>query len=148
MSYVESVLGKDEKVFYAAEVSLIPYLLKLFIGAVLFFSGLVYLSISSLFGVLVFTGLIIFAAPFITKYSTELVITNKRIIAKFGFIRRHTIELNLSKIESIRVQQGITARIFNYGDLEIVGTGGTREPIPGIVNPLMFRRKFDEILSL
>jgi len=31
--------------------------------------------------------------------------------------------------------------------LEIVGTGGTREPILYISEPLMFRRKYDEILN-
>ena len=79
--------------------------------------------------------------------TTELAITNRRIIAKFGFLRRDTIEINLSKIESIRVEQSIFGRMLNYGSLVIIGTGGSREPIPEIVDPLEFRRRYDEILN-
>jgi uncharacterized membrane protein YdbT with pleckstrin-like domain len=92
-------------------------------------------------------GLIIFVSPIIAKETTELVITNRRIVAKFGLISRYTIEINLSKIESISVSQSILGRFLNYGDLQIVGTGGTREPISFINEPLAFRRKVDEILN-
>ena len=44
-----------------------------------------------------------FLVAIIRRNSTELVVTNRRIIAKFGFISRRTVEMNLSKIESVRV---------------------------------------------
>jgi len=53
----------------------------------------------------------------------------------------------LPKVESISVSQSILGRMLDYGNLQIVGTGGTKEPIPCISQPLMFRRKFDEILN-
>jgi uncharacterized membrane protein YdbT with pleckstrin-like domain len=37
--------------------------------------------------------------------TTEFAVTNQRIIAKRGFIRRHTLEILLSKIESVAVNQ-------------------------------------------
>ena len=73
-------------------------------------------------------------------YSTELAITNKRVIAKFGFIRRNTVELKLDRIEGLRVNQGIFGRIFNYGSVIVSGTGVTQTPIPAIDRPLDFRR--------
>ena len=85
--------------------------------------------------------------PIIASLTTELVITNRRVIAKFGLIRRNTIELNLSKIESIRVEQSILGRLLNYGTVFLIGTGGSKEPIPRISHPLEFRRRYDEILS-
>lgn len=142
MSYVNAVLGKDETVYYTAEVSLLSYL-PLFIAGVL----LILISIQNGLGLLFLFGLLAIIVPFINKKTTELVITSRRIIAKVGLIRRHTIEINLNKIESIKVSQGILGRMLNYGELEIVGTGGTKEPIPNIDNPLIFRRKFDEILN-
>lgn len=45
--------------------------------------------------------LTLFLAPCIAKYSDEFVITNKRVIIKTGLIARHTLELNLTKIESV-----------------------------------------------
>jgi uncharacterized membrane protein YdbT with pleckstrin-like domain len=92
-------------------------------------------------------GLFVLIGPIIAKETTELVITNRRIIAKFGLISRYTIEINLPKVESISVSQSILGRMLDYGNLQIVGTGGTKEPILYISQPLMFRRKFDEILN-
>ena len=77
---------------------------------------------------------------FITKVSTELAITTKRVIAKVGFIRRSTIELNHSKVESITVDQSILGRILDFGTLVINGTGGGKTPIPTVDSPLEFRR--------
>ena len=159
MSYVSSVLGRDEAVQYEANVSLLPFLLDLIFGVVLFVGGIISLGMTLkgklgaipletvLGGGLILWGLFVLVKPIIIKETTELVITNRRIIAKVGLISRHTIEINLSKVESISVSQSILGRLLNYGDLEIVGTGGTREPILYISEPLMFRRKYDEILN-
>ncbi|MBV8063394.1 MAG: PH domain-containing protein [Nevskia sp.] len=76
---------------------------------------------------------------FIHAWSTELVVTSVRIIAKHGLISRRTTEMMHKKIESLSVQQSILGRILNYGTLVIHGTGGGREAIPNIARPLEFR---------
>lgn len=80
-----------------------------------------------------------FIQAWVYSYSTELAVTDKRVIAKFGFIRRQTIELKHSKVESLQVNQGILGRIFNFGSIKIIGSGGTTAPIPYIKDPLTFR---------
>lgn len=159
MSYVDSVLGKDESVEYEAVVSILPFFPRFILGLIfiagglfVFFNPIGHKILNFEIGkilpfALAILGLIIFSSPIIAKETTELVITNRRIIAKFGLISRYTIEINLSKIESISVSQSILGRFLNYGDLQIVGTGGTREPISFINEPLAFRRKVDEILN-
>ena len=87
----------------------------------------------------------LFIAPLIDKLIDEFAITNKRVIIKTGLISRRTIELNLSKIESVNVDQSILGRILGYGSLQIVGTGGTKEIFPNIQRPLTFRKKFQEL---
>ena len=127
-SYVESALTKGEQVVYQGKVSiwsLVPLLLL----------GLIFLAFYGL-------GLLFWAAAAIRYFTTELAITNKRVIAKFGFISRSTIEINLQKIESIQVHQGILGRIFNFGSIVVSGAGNPQAPIPGISNPLQFRRAF------
>ena len=89
--------------------------------------------------------LTLFIAPLIDKYSDEFAITNRRVIIKTGLISRKTFEMNLSKIESVNVDQGILGRILGYGTISIVGTGGTREIFPNILNPIVFRKKFQEL---
>jgi uncharacterized membrane protein YdbT with pleckstrin-like domain len=89
-------------------------------------------------------GIVFLILAYLKYISTELAITNKRVIAKFGFISRRTVEINLGKIESIQVQQGILGRIFNYGSLVVSGAGNPQAPVPGISDPMTFRRAFTE----
>lgn len=77
----------------------------------------------------------------VAKTSTELAVTDRRVIAKFGLIRRNTIELNHAKVEGLQVKQSILGRVFGYGTLTITGTGGGQTPIPKIAAPLVFRRQ-------
>ena len=121
-SYIEGNLTKGEQVVYQGKVSiwsLLPLLLL----------GLIFLSFFGL-------GLLFWAAAGVKYFTTELAITNKRVIAKFGLISRSTIEINLQKIESIQVNQGFFGRIFNYGSIVVSGAGNPQAPIPGISNPL------------
>jgi len=75
-----------------------------------------------------------------TRVATELVVTTKRVFAKHGLVKRESIELNHSKVESFIVTQGIFGRLFGYGTIAVNGTGGVRTPIRRIESPLEFRR--------
>src|SRR5690606_12796622 len=88
-SYVDQVLTKDERVVHVGHISLWSLSGHIILGALLLF----------VFGL----GLIVWASAFIKYKTTELAITNKRVIAKFGFISRRTIEINLNKVESLQV---------------------------------------------
>jgi len=126
-SYIESTLISGEKIIAEARLSLWSMWLEIVLGVVLlpFVVGLFFLI-----------------RVYLRYISTELAFTNKRVIAKFGFIRRNTIELHISKVESIQVEQGIWGRIFNFGTLIISGAGNPQAPIPGISDPMSFRRAF------
>jgi uncharacterized membrane protein YdbT with pleckstrin-like domain len=87
----------------------------------------------------------LFLAPVIDRWQSEFVITNRRIIIKTGFISRKTVEMNLSKIESVNVDQSVVGRILRYGSITIIGTGGTRETFHNISKPIEFRKAFQEL---
>ena len=76
----------------------------------------------SLVGVVV--GGVLIAIAAIHVLTTELALTNRRIIAKSGLIRRNTIELKTNRVESLGVNQGILGRIFNFGSIVVKGVGG------------------------
>ncbi|WP_312840409.1 PH domain-containing protein [Delftia tsuruhatensis] len=129
-SYVESTLIDNEKVIYEAKISIWSLMPSILLGLfLLMFYGL---------------GLIVWLFAFIRYKTTELAFTNKRVIAKFGFISRRTVELNLAKVESLQVSQGILGRMFDFGTLVISGAGNPQAPIPGISRPMTFRRSFME----
>jgi len=75
----------------------------------------------------------------VTVKTSELVITDRRVLIKVGFIQRRTFEMFISKIESVAVFQSMLGRLFNYGTVEIRGTGGSSESFPTIADPLKFR---------
>jgi hypothetical protein len=83
------------------------------------------------------TGILVSAA--VTVRTSELVITDRRVLIKVGFIQRHTFEMFISKIESVGVFQSMLGRLFNYGTVEIRGTGGSAESFATIAAPLPFR---------
>jgi uncharacterized membrane protein YdbT with pleckstrin-like domain len=71
--------------------------------------------------------------------STEIAVTDRRVIYKHGLISRRTIEMNVSKIETVDVIQGPLARLLGYGDVIIRGTGGTFEPLRKVAGPIPLR---------
>jgi uncharacterized membrane protein YdbT with pleckstrin-like domain len=86
-------------------------------------------------------GLLLAISPAIRYTSSEFAVTDKRVLAKHGFIQRDSIETLLSKVEAIGVDQGIVGRLLGYGSINITGTGGTEELFPQISRPLEFRRQ-------
>ena len=67
---------------------------------------------------------------------------------KLGTIRRRAIEMLLSKVEEIGVDQGVIGRVLGYGTVVIVGTGGSKEGFMLIADPLGFRRQVQEQIEL
>ena len=129
MSYIDESLVPGENVIHSARVSWWSQF------------PLVLLGIVTL---VVVVGLVFLAIAWVRVRSTELAITNRRVIAKFGFIKRHTVEINLDKVEALKVEQGLWGRFLNFGTIFISGAGTSVAPIANIADPLVFRRKFME----
>lgn len=115
MGYVESNLMRDEQVVHRAGLHWI-----------------VFVSLRSM--------LTLFILPIIDRWTSEFAVTNRRVIIKVGLIARRTVEVNLAKVESVIVDQGVIGRILGYGTIFVVGTGGTRERFEAIADPLGFRQ--------
>jgi uncharacterized membrane protein YdbT with pleckstrin-like domain len=127
-SYISQNLIDGEQVIYQARLSMWSQF-------VLIMAGIILLPA---FG----AGLLLLLWAWIVCKTTELAITNKRIIFKSGIIQRTTMELRLDKIESIKVDQGIMGRLLNFGSITIAGTGGDKTPLKSIVEPLQFQKYF------
>jgi membrane protein YdbS with pleckstrin-like domain len=75
----------------------------------------------------------------IVRWTTEIAVTNRRVILKTGLIRRDTNEMQMDKVESVKVDQSILGRILDYGDVTILGTGAGLEPLYRIAAPIALR---------
>lgn len=154
MNYVQKVLQPNEQVIYRAAIHWVVYLRSIILFVLgcatlgwFFFqpqpSGQTFFS-----GTIVGVGYVLLAASgyaflvaLIERSCTELVITNLRVIAKLGFIRRRTWEINASKVEGVEVEQSILGRVLDYGMVTVKGTGGGIAPIRNIDDPVAFRAK-------
>lgn len=91
---------------------------------------------AAIFGLVWLFGL---ASAWGRRATTEIVVTDRRIIFKEGFIRRRTLEMNMNKVETVDVIQSIWGRIFNFGTVTIRGVGSSYEPLTRVANPLALR---------
>ena len=80
-----------------------------------------------------------FVPAWIRRWTTEIAVTDRRVILKRGLIRRHTVEMNMTKIESVDVDQTLAGRLFDYGNVTIRGTGSSFETLRMIDAPLKLR---------
>ena len=156
MSYVENNLIPGETILYRTKLHWIVLFWPVLVGSLL---GLI--SVALFFGAVASrTGssqshsvaagagaffLVVAAAiiglGILRRNPTEIAVTNKRVLIKTGFLSRRTIELLLSKIESIGVDESPSGRILGFGTVIVRGTGGTPESFDRIAHPLEFRRQ-------
>jgi len=137
MGYVVNNLLPEEEVIYWAKLHLIIFLMPALVAIL----GLAAFAVNGILAaLLLLVAFILGMDRYIRRVTSEFAITNKRVLIKTGLIRRHTLELLLSRVETIGVQQGIAGRICNYGTIIVTGTGGTKELFPGIAKPLEFRK--------
>lgn len=148
MSYVRHVLQPGETVVQESRLHWLIYwraILFLIIAAILALLSLLPTDATAAEAILaaaalaLLVALISAIAAAIRRATTELAVTNHRIIYKSGLFSRHTIEMNRAKVESVDVDQSLLGRIFGYGTVQVRGTGGSLEPLRGIENPLSLR---------
>ena len=90
-------------------------------------------------------GFLLIPMGYLIIESKEAGVTNKRLIAKSGLIRRDTVEIPIKKVSSLQVKQGIIGRMLGYGTLIISDVGAAHAPIRYIREPLKFRQRFFEV---
>ena len=145
MRYIERVLQPGEAVIHASKIHWIIYIpgVVVVLAAVVFFvvalghpGQLLWLA---LFATCVGLGFFMLFLAWFKRWTTEIDVTDRRIVYKRGFIWRHTVEMNTDKVESVDVDQSILGRLLDYGDIIIRGTGTGLEPLRNIEAPLAFR---------
>ena len=141
-SYIEENLARDEKIIIKAQVTWLSQFWYLLFGGLF-----VLLALPSKSFLFFLIGVIFIAIAVVHVITTELALTNRRIIAKSGLIRRNTIELKVNRVESLGVDQGVLGRILNFGSIVVKGVGGSNAPIPYIARPMEFRQQVINFLD-
>lgn len=166
MSYVERNLVPGETLVYHTRHHWIVLLVPLTIGLLLDLIGAA-LLVSAIFdrdtnglnvgsysispeamaitgGILLFAGGMVLVYGILKRNATEMAVTNQRVLIKTGMGGRKTVDLMLSRVESIGVEETAFGRMIGYGNVVVRGMGGTPETFEMIAHPQDFRRNVQQ----
>jgi membrane protein YdbS with pleckstrin-like domain len=154
MSYAEKNLAPGETIVYRARYHWIYYrttvvllILAAVFGVSWWFAGnrLEDGTTSSIFGNLGFLFLVAAVLHFLVRRvrasADEYVVTNRRVIRKYGFVAREVEQALLDRVQDITLRQGVTARLLGYGTVVLETASETgRLTFPDIARPEEFRK--------
>ena len=77
--------------------------------------------------------------------TTEYLVTNKRVLEKYGWISTYSDDMPLAKIENITVNYSFWGKIFNFGDVCIQGTNRNNVSFTCIENAEEIKRQINNL---
>jgi uncharacterized membrane protein YdbT with pleckstrin-like domain len=159
MSYVQKHLIDGETIIYETRLHWIVLIGPVVLGLLFALTGVGLLVLSGrttadqtgahqgliVLGAAFFAVALIFIVRgILVRNATEMTVTNKRVFVKVGMAARRTIELLLSRVESIGVEESVMGRMLGFGTVIVHGTGGTPEVFNMIAHPLEFRTQVQQ----
>lgn len=136
MSYVDQQLIKGEQILYRARLHW-----KVFIPAVIF--ALIDLAMHFVFVL----AAVVAVLSYLSYSTSELALTNRRVVGKVGVVRRASVDNLLTKVEGVSVDQGILGRMLGYGTVVVRGTGAGHAGLPAIAQPDQFSRRVQQQIA-
>lgn len=109
MSYVEKNLLPGEAIHVRGKVSWWTAFWPIVIGVVL--------------GIFTVIGFVVMVPAIVRILTTEIAITNQRVIFKTGFISRKVLIRQYNRIGSFEMNQTVSGRLLRFGDLKLSGAG-------------------------
>ena len=85
---------------------------------------------------------------YVHHVANELVLTNKWVMVKTGFIHQNTTEVSLADVKGLQIDQSLMGRLCNFGSLTFAGAGMVHARVTGVADPSQFRRVFLEALEM
>jgi uncharacterized membrane protein YdbT with pleckstrin-like domain len=147
MSYVNAVLQPGERVRAVGRLHWVIFARAILLAAI----GFAVLALRREFApqtrsvadvagwIVLAIALLAFLAAWFRRSITELAVTNRRVIYKRGFLRRHTVEMNMDKVETVDVDQSVAGRLLGFGSIRVLGTGRGIENLKRVASPLQLR---------
>ena len=139
MAYIDRHLTPKEKILYRGQIHWIvfmcPVLLTLF--------WLIFLRQAGWWVIL----LPVWLYYFCQYVCAEVVVTNRRLVAKYGMIAVKSASMDLTGIEGVRNDVSILGRILGYGTLMACGKGGKNIGIADLADPEKFQNALYEAME-
>jgi uncharacterized membrane protein YdbT with pleckstrin-like domain len=146
MAYYKKVIQPGENVKYVGELHWMIYKEAIILSFFIVFAGIVGTAtldqtgeLPLIFPISLVLSVLPFMPPWLRRATTEIVVTDKRIIRKVGWIARRTEEMNMTKVETVDVRQGVVGRMLGFGTVLIIGVGSSWEPLVCVTSPVELR---------
>lgn len=93
---------------------------------------------------LMVTGAVFGAYNYIRAAILLAVLTNKRVMARYGILMVDVVDIHFDKIESVELERMLPGYILGYSNLVLMGTGNRMVVIPYLANGPALRRAYNE----
>ena len=140
---IADILVKGEDVVLQAEVH---WAIFWYSGAVFIFALLVGTFIVQQLGYLLMaTAAAMALHAWLKKEILMLVLTNKRVLVRYGILQVDVVDMRFSKIESVELERMLPGYLLGYANVVIMGTGNRYIVIPFVKNAIGFRRAYNKL---
>ena len=148
MGYVSSHLSNGEQVMHKARVHWIDFISVIMYDIYyLIWCGAASYQVNQTGkgeGVVIFMIILLIIGNIWVYFSRyhflEMVVTNKRIVFKRGFLAVKTEEQMIKDLEGVEIEQTAWGRILNYANLYFISTGHSAIEFPLVANPIKIKQ--------
>ncbi|MEO0982038.1 MAG: PH domain-containing protein [Pseudomonadota bacterium] len=117
MSYIDKRLSDSEEVVHRGRFH--------WFNLVVTWAALIFLGIF-------LVGIFLFIVRMIRRATTEMAVTNRRVVMKTGLFNVKVDSLTLEAIESVQEEQGLLGRVLGYGRVSVCGKGDLHIDYPAM----------------
>ncbi len=114
-------------------------------AAVFIIAGLVAVLLALELGIFLAVVAVLMAVyAIIKKEILMLVVTNKRLLVRYGMLQVDVVDIHFDKIESVELERMLPGYIMGYSNVVVMGTGNRYMVIPYVANGVQIRRAYNE----
>lgn len=153
MSYTVRTLSKGEEIKVVAKLHWMNYAIAAFLFLVAIICSVfcfrlyqassynnLMAFICGFAAVSVFFGALV---SLLSLFTREMVVTNKRVVSRWGVVSVRTDELKINRIESVEINQSVLGRILGYGTILFSGTGTSKARFSNVEKPWEMKSMID-----
>lgn len=94
---------------------------------------------------LAIVAICMFAYNTMRKSIFMLVLTNKRVLVRYGILQIDVVDMRFDKIESVELERMLPGYLMGYANVIIMGTGNRYVAIPYVENAREFRQAYNRM---
>jgi uncharacterized membrane protein YdbT with pleckstrin-like domain len=137
----------DTNIVYQARMHWIIFVSPLLMLLVVGYVGVQFVSVRQVSMLLGIFAVFWTLSVYLMYRFCSLTIRKNQLVLQKGFLVRQTMDIPLTKVASVNIQQNILGAMLGYGNIQITDTGGSSESITYIAKPLTCRRYIEQLIS-